>query len=148
MDNDGGSSPPRHPLGGIKSAHKTEGPQKSSTYLFNQIRFRYLSIRCPVRGRSMFICYPAVAGAQCEAVGLLLVGRHSHRPVVTSFCLIIKKRMHKQSGALTKSGLSLPWMEEKRVFRLNNPPPYASDIEIVVFQAPDLFKFSRLANSS
>ena len=31
----------------------------------------YASIRCPVRTGSMFSCYPAVAGTQCKAVGLL-----------------------------------------------------------------------------
>ena len=59
------------------------------------------SIRCRVHTGSMFICHPAVAGAQCGAVGLLLVGRHSRRPVVTSFCLIIKKRMHGQRDVMT-----------------------------------------------
>ena len=49
----------------------------------------------------MFICHPTVAGAQYRAVGLLLAGRHSHRPVVTSFCLIIKKRMHGQRDVMT-----------------------------------------------
>ena len=49
----------------------------------------------------MFICHPAVAGTQCEAVGLLSLGRHSRRPVVTSFCLIIKKRMHGQRDVMT-----------------------------------------------
>ena len=49
----------------------------------------------------MFICHPAVAGVQYGAVGLLLVGRHSRRPVVTSFCLIIKKRMHGQRDVMT-----------------------------------------------
>ena len=72
----------------------------------------------------MFICHPAVAGAQYEAVGLLLVGRHSRRPVVTSFCLIIKKRMHGQRDAMTvptRIAIAVPGIDHLNIFCRMHP---------------------------